>query len=326
MDQLTTLLYLLVGLLIGGLVTLLLDSYFLGQRVRSAFSAKRRVEDKLVSVERRLARSGGSTKRLADELEVATEAMVRQADATENLKNQLEIADAELAIMRDNLKRIDDHAETLRSERDEFDRQATKALARQEALQGRVDQLGEQIDEATRARDNALQSMREAQGQLQQAYLLQLENKEPAEPHAGRLPSEETGEPDRAELNGDGPVSEGLSAEIPYERDESQPAAKTQPEAARHPSRPQQETDGSQLQSVRGIGPSYAGRLAEAGISSLADLAKQTPEYVSSIVGLRPSRSGKVAEWIEEARVLTSSLSVAESQSESDDPQLAKDL
>lgn len=50
---------------------------------------------------------------------------------------------------------------------------------------------------------------------------------------------------------------------------------------------------------VKGIGPSYGERLAEAGIETVADLAAAEPEQVAAETGLSPKRVGR---WVERAR------------------------
>jgi predicted flap endonuclease-1-like 5' DNA nuclease len=60
----------------------------------------------------------------------------------------------------------------------------------------------------------------------------------------------------------------------------------------------------NQVEIVRGIGPTYAGRLHEAGIHSLADLAEQTVERVAEIVGLKTWQRANPQAWIDEAKEL----------------------
>jgi predicted flap endonuclease-1-like 5' DNA nuclease len=62
----------------------------------------------------------------------------------------------------------------------------------------------------------------------------------------------------------------------------------------------------NQIEIVRGIGPTYASRLHEAGIHSLADLAEQSVERVAEIVGLKTWQQGKPQAWIDEAKELAS--------------------
>jgi predicted flap endonuclease-1-like 5' DNA nuclease len=57
------------------------------------------------------------------------------------------------------------------------------------------------------------------------------------------------------------------------------------------------------LTAVAGIGPVYAARLVESGISSFRQLASADPERIATAAGVRPDA---VADWIAQAEQLTS--------------------
>lgn len=65
--------------------------------------------------------------------------------------------------------------------------------------------------------------------------------------------------------------------------------------------------DKDNLTIIRGIGPAYARRLNEAGVTSLIDLAKMTPDRVGEIVGVQNWQSRNVQAWIDEAQSLIAS-------------------
>ncbi|MEM7116256.1 MAG: helix-hairpin-helix domain-containing protein [Chloroflexota bacterium] len=67
--------------------------------------------------------------------------------------------------------------------------------------------------------------------------------------------------------------------------------------------------DKDNLTIIRGIGPAYARRLNAAGVNSLIDLAKMTPERVGEIVGVQNWQSRNVQAWIDEAQSLIASFS-----------------
>jgi large subunit ribosomal protein L21 len=54
------------------------------------------------------------------------------------------------------------------------------------------------------------------------------------------------------------------------------------------------------LTEIKGIGPTFAGRLAEAGITTFADLAKASPDHLREVTNATAVASPE--EWIEEAR------------------------
>ncbi len=68
----------------------------------------------------------------------------------------------------------------------------------------------------------------------------------------------------------------------------------------------------SQIEIVRGIGPTYARRLHEAGIHDLTDLAAQTAERVGEIVGLKTWQRADPQAWIDEAAELATAFSDGE--------------
>lgn len=63
------------------------------------------------------------------------------------------------------------------------------------------------------------------------------------------------------------------------------------------------------LTTIKGIGPTYAKRLREAGITSFAALATQSPEHLAEVTRATGSAADPV-EWIAEARALASFFSL----------------
>ena len=64
----------------------------------------------------------------------------------------------------------------------------------------------------------------------------------------------------------------------------------------------------NQLQLIRGIGPTYARRLNEFGIHNFADLAECDVEQVAAILKLKSWQAPNVQDWLEEAKALAASL------------------
>ncbi len=66
---------------------------------------------------------------------------------------------------------------------------------------------------------------------------------------------------------------------------------------------PHKPSTSDDLTAVTGIGPVYAARLVESGISSFRQLASADPEQVATAAGVRPDA---VADWIVQAERLIS--------------------
>jgi predicted flap endonuclease-1-like 5' DNA nuclease/regulator of replication initiation timing len=65
----------------------------------------------------------------------------------------------------------------------------------------------------------------------------------------------------------------------------------------------------SELQLIRGIGPTYARRLSEFGIQSFADLADCNPEQVASIIKKKNWQAVDIQVWLDEAKALAATFS-----------------
>lgn len=84
-------------------------------------------------------------------------------------------------------------------------------------------------------------------------------------------------------------------------REPSPPAFRVAPhQPPVEPPAPQQDDD---LTIVKGVGPVYAARLNDAGITSLAGLAKADAEAVSAMIDVA---TGRISDWITEAQFLSS--------------------
>lgn len=64
----------------------------------------------------------------------------------------------------------------------------------------------------------------------------------------------------------------------------------------------------NQLQLIRGIGPTYARRLNEFGIQTFAELAECNAEQVASIIKKKNWQSVDIQKWLEEAKALAATL------------------
>jgi predicted flap endonuclease-1-like 5' DNA nuclease len=96
-------------------------------------------------------------------------------------------------------------------------------------------------------------------------------------------------------------TAEAEEAEATAEADEK--AAESDVEEAFEPEEAtadeEEKTAGEPVDEINGIGPTYAGRLTEAGIETVADLAAAEAEHVSDVAQTSDSRA---ADWIEQAQ------------------------
>jgi len=89
--------------------------------------------------------------------------------------------------------------------------------------------------------------------------------------------------------------------------------AKARLEAAQHQRNAAGLKGKSQIEIVRGIGPTYARRLHEAGVYNLTDLSRLTADRVGEIVGLKTWQRADPQAWIDEARQLASAFNNGDS-------------
>ena len=89
-----------------------------------------------------------------------------------------------------------------------------------------------------------------------------------------------------------------LSLALP--REPEPPAFRVAPP---QPAEPQTSRSDDDLTIIKGVGPVYATRLNEAGITSLAGLAGAVAETVAATIDVP---AGRVSDWITEAKFLSS--------------------
>lgn len=64
------------------------------------------------------------------------------------------------------------------------------------------------------------------------------------------------------------------------------------------------ETPTQDLQLIDGIGPTYAQRFNDAGVTNFEALAALSPDQVREIVGLRDWQAFRAEDWIDAARIM----------------------
>jgi len=87
-------------------------------------------------------------------------------------------------------------------------------------------------------------------------------------------------------------ATDGVSDQTETEQSVAEPAETTDPAPERG------EEDHQHVESVSGIGPAYANRLADAGVESVADLADADADALADETGISAKRIGR---WVERA-------------------------
>lgn len=96
-----------------------------------------------------------------------------------------------------------------------------------------------------------------------------------------------------------------LEREVGVLREQQQPAAASQAAAIRQPTpEPLEAAEPADFRQIQGIGPVYAQRLHDAGITTFAQLAGQSPDRLREVTKLAKTRAAEAEDWIAAARRL----------------------
>lgn len=106
-----------------------------------------------------------------------------------------------------------------------------------------------------------------------------------------------TGEPEPESASGPEVDAETDEDEEPLVESDSEPIETVEPEP--EIGGEDESPDGGALREIKGIGPSYATKLSEAGVDSAGDLAAADAEELSAATGLSEKR---IQGWIDRAR------------------------
>lgn len=147
MDIITSLLYLFIGVLVGGLAVLMVDTRYLGRRLKDALDAQRDAERKLSALAKK---AGGHEPAPVphEPASILSEEMVEMPEPTqpENLQTsrgrerRLE-TDDELEAVRDNLTRVSNHVEVLLADKHTLQVESAEAKVRAQTLQEHLDDV-----------------------------------------------------------------------------------------------------------------------------------------------------------------------------------------
>lgn len=347
MDTVSSLVFLAIGALIGGLLALAVDSRYLGRRLRAAVEAKKRLQGELKLIARRLAVSQANVRQLSARLDSGIMPMVKQTRPSEIEPPRAPEAEAELVTLRDNLRRMGNQSDQLVAEKQELSIRLAEASGKWSALQ---DQLARVSDENRGLQEKNEQLHHElGAAQVEIRYLRQgippvEQESSPVdeEPDHPPLSSPVLAPTELIEADETIPPYDEMSAGLETILDSEMAVEPVGAETSAEPDREVMETAdpaiieppasgksdeaSSQIRKVRGIGPVYASRLQESGVHTLADLAEMTPGELTVMLGLKGSQLAKPGDWIEQAREMAAEISDEASPPEDPAPLPTTDL
>jgi predicted flap endonuclease-1-like 5' DNA nuclease len=295
MEVVMSLVYVAIGALIGGLLTLAVDNRFLGQRVQAAVTARKKVQGELKLIVKRLAASEATVRQLAAQLQSGRSSAVRPASSRETAMLRTEAVEAELHIMRENLTRMGNQSDELIAEKHELSLRVAESDGKWVALQEQLAKISEEARVLQEKNEHLHHQLGAAEVEIRylrrDLKLAELDSiSGETEPSAEQVPEAAPSQTEVIELG-------------ELEAPPLIPAVGLESEAR------------SDVQKIRGIGPVFASRLLESGVHTLADLAEMTPEQLTSVLGMKTTQLAKSSDWIDQARKLATDLSDGESLS-----------
>lgn len=293
MNSVTILLILLVGGVIGVLLAVLVDTWYV-RRWHSAMTAHNqqladRLRERSIALGRAEARHAQTQNQfdsLRQEKMGLNYQLVEFAEEKRDWETRLETAVAENDNLRRRVEYLEEQLEVIRAEKQDLLQRTAVAEVEMKHLQA---------DFAEAQQDLA---GIEALARDKQALITQLaaaeKGQEVLRGEVARLVEQ---------LADTLALRDSLNrAESRLETAEAQ--VQTMAGALDHAQTQIKHTGKDQLLIINGIGPAFARRLKDAGIVTLADLARQTPERLREILNLKPSSLADPAAWIAEAQEL----------------------
>lgn len=313
---------LLIGMLIGGLLTLLFDARYFGRRVDAAMAQAQESRQRLRETEKQIARMAVKREPEASEPPRPVQRPPAGGDQTNALRSQLDNARAEFHIMQGNLARVSNQLDQLRADNQALQIRTASAETRSQVMRENFDKLSDahsQLQESYRQASEKLAAA-EVEMRYQQKIALAsaampqqaLPTRLPpmavesvpaaspaaAVPHAdgaGLAPAEAAGTAADAAAPAEAPPPQKAASSST-----AAPAAVPAQPAAVEPS-PVKAASRSLLQKINGIGPVFSKRLADAGVETYSDFTQLSTEQIATILGLKAWQVGKIAGWVQQA-------------------------
>ena len=284
---------LLGSAMVGVLIAILIDTFYVRRWHEAVQSDRKQLEEKLNQQTSKLSRTEAKYADLQPqvrayqrELEEEQREAQRLDEVRVELETRLETAVAENEALKTNLKQFDDEMDTLRDEKVELARQLTVAQIEMKHLQEDVEEDRQKLVvldelEAENQKLSATLALVEKELDERKAKVEELRN-QLAETEKLRASLKETEEKLQTSTSQVNNMQTALGR------------AKSQ---IKH-------TGKSQLQIIKGIGPATERKLKAAGIVTVPDLAQQTPERLREILNLKPNSRLDPEAWITEAQQL----------------------
>lgn len=315
----------IVGVVAGVLVALWWDSQTLVRRVQDANIAKKNAENALQKVQIQQRAAEQQLQIMKQDLQTAVEesseyeaTIARQLAEIEGCREQVQISVQANEALQERLQESQARLEEVEELRLEAEEQLQTAVAAQNRLQGdvqlmegeiatleaKIEQLSqpqgmtaeiEQKIVAAEAQLAALELEKDAANvRLEQAEIANVEQNAKIEDLLKQLDEAEALRQQLANAHEKIKTADHHIQTLQSKMDEVQTKMNY--------------SGKSQLQLIRGIGPTYARRLNEFGIQSFADLAECEAEQIGDIIKKKNWQSVNIQDWIDEAKALAARL------------------
>ncbi|MCP4418259.1 MAG: hypothetical protein GY805_16680 [Chloroflexi bacterium] len=312
----------IVGFVAGVLVALWYDSQTLVRRVQDANVEKKKTQQKAQiqqqAVEQRLQVVKGELETAVEDNSQLGETIARQLAEIEASREQLQATIQTNETLRENIQEEQARFEEVAGLQMEIEGQLTTAVSENNrlladvqlmeaeivTLEAKTEQIVqmeaataelEQKVIASEAHLTMLEAEKDAaQKQLAQAELANVEQKAKVETLIQQLQETETLRQQFVTVNEELQTADSHIETLQSKMDDVQTKMNY--------------SGKSQLQLIRGIGPTYGRRLNEFGIQTFADLAKCDVEQVTNIIKKKKWQTVNITDWIDEAKALATSL------------------
>lgn len=327
--SLLTILGTLIGLLTGIVVILIIDYLMLGRPLHLALQQKTNLQERLESQAEEIRtsqnekyRTQAKMARLQETIQRLEETAVQQTNENNTLQHELSEAQGEIEVLHNNLNRVTDHLDKVQQEYQLACDKYESAAGENESLSEEIALLQEEVETLEVENQAAYQEIAANEAQLE-LFKQRLANHDVLAKKVVQLGAEKKALEDRlkveeSRLEDMKGTIDNLVKRVTISNHAEEKVAEAKARLATAQTKlstlrnkmTQMESHleysgKNELQLIKGIGPTYAKRLNEIGVMTLADLSKQDPVRVATVVQLKPWQNHDPVEWIEEAARLS---------------------